>query len=129
MNVLDENVLADQREQLEQWHVRFRQIGTEIGRAGMGDDEIIPLLLTLRGPTLFSVDGDFYKRHLCHPKYCLVNLDVRQSEAAIYTRRVLQHDALDTEAKRMGLVVNASPSKLRRWRLNAPREIFLNWTS
>ena len=66
MNVLDENMLESQRELLLKWHVPFRQIGYEIGRKGMKDEPIIRLLHNLRQPTLFTLDGDFYKRNLCH---------------------------------------------------------------
>ena len=79
MNVLDENILADQRELLDCWGIAFRQIGHEVGRSGMTDEEIIPLLLSLRRPTLFTLDAGFYDRALAHDRYGLVCLDVRQS--------------------------------------------------
>ena len=79
MNILDENILQDQRQLLLNWRVPFRQISYEVGRKGMKDDEIIPFLLALRQPTLFTVDRDFYKRELCHTRYSLVYLDVEQS--------------------------------------------------
>ena len=65
MNILDENILEDQRQLLLSWRVPFRQIGYEVGRKGMKDDEIIPFLLSLRNPTLFTVDRHFYKHTLC----------------------------------------------------------------
>ena len=89
MNILDENILESQRQLLLKWRVPFRQIGYEVGRKGMTDDEIIPFLLGLRQPTLFTIDRHFYKRSLCHARYGLVYLDVAQSEAAIFIRRVL----------------------------------------
>ncbi len=42
MIVLDENILEDQRQLLLKWNVPIRQIGYEVGRKGMKDDEIIP---------------------------------------------------------------------------------------
>ena len=42
MNILDENILEDQRQLLLNWRVPFRQISYEVGRKGMKDDEIIP---------------------------------------------------------------------------------------
>ena len=45
MNLLDENIPKDQRLLLEGWRIRIRQIGFNIGQAGMQDAEIIPLLL------------------------------------------------------------------------------------
>lgn len=55
MNILDENILADQRELLQRWAIPFRQIGHEIGRSGMADAEIVPLLLELRRATFFTL--------------------------------------------------------------------------
>lgn len=78
MNILDENVLADQRELLQHWKIPFRQIGHEVGWSGMTDEEIIPLLLSLRRPTFFSLDADFFDRALLHARYGLVCLDVQQ---------------------------------------------------
>jgi len=128
MNILDENVLADQRQVLLSWRVQFRQIGYDVGRKGMQDDEIIPLLLSLRQPTLFTLDRDFYHRGLCHARYGLVCLDVEQSEAAIFVRRILRHRELDTQAKRMGTVVRASHSRLTVWRLHAEQEVHYGWS-
>jgi hypothetical protein len=83
VNVLDENIVAAQRELLQSWKIHFRRIGGEVGRVGMKDrSEIIPLLHTLRRPTFFTRDHDFYKADLCHPRYCLVFLDVAFDEAA-----------------------------------------------
>jgi len=54
VNILDENIVASQRERLRSWKIHFRRIGDEVGRMGMKDrDEIIPLLHRLRGQ-LFS---------------------------------------------------------------------------
>jgi len=44
MIVIDENVPDSQRQLLQGWHISFRQIPFEIGREGLKDDEIIPLL-------------------------------------------------------------------------------------
>jgi len=127
MNILDENVLEDQRHLLRSWRFPFRQIGYEVGRKGMEDEEIIPFLVSLRHPTFFTLDADFYKRDLCHERYSLVYLDVRQSEAAIFVRRVLRHHDLNTQAKRMGTVVRASHTRLALWRIHAEHEIYGGW--
>jgi len=44
MNILDENILNDQRQLLKMWRITSRQIGDDTGRKGMQDEEIIPLL-------------------------------------------------------------------------------------
>jgi hypothetical protein len=128
MNILDENILEGQRQLLLKWRVPFRQIGYEVGRKGMKDDEIIPFLLSLRQPTFFTIDRDFCKRDLCHARYGLVYLDVKQSEAATFVRRLLRHRESDTQAKRMGAVIRASHRGLAVWRLHAEQEARFDWT-
>lgn len=127
MNVLDENIIDNQRRQLISWRMRIHQIGFEVGRKGMKDREIIPFLHLLKQPTFFTRDDDFYERRLCHAGYCLVYLDVRKEEVAIFVRRVLRHPALKTKAKRMGKVICASHVGLSVWNLHAEKEEFLNW--
>jgi hypothetical protein len=128
MNILDENILEGQRQLLQKWGVPFQQIGFEVGRKGMEDEEIIRLLLSLHQPTFFAVDYHFYKRSLCHARYGLVYLDVAQSEAAIFIRRVLHHREFDTYAKRMGAVIRASHLGLTVRRLHAEQEVHYDWT-
>jgi hypothetical protein len=43
VNILDEQVLESQRQLLRSWRIPIRQIGHDIGRKGMKDQEIIPL--------------------------------------------------------------------------------------
>ena len=45
MIVIDENFPESQRQLLRGWRIPIRQIGYEVGRKGMKDDEIIALLL------------------------------------------------------------------------------------
>ncbi len=127
MNILDENILEGQRRLLQKWGIPFRQIGVEIGRKGMDDLEITRLLRSIRQPTLFAVDYHFYKRGLCHPRYCLVQLDVAQPEAAHFIRRVLRHPDFNTHAKRMGVVIRASYSGLTAWHLHGQQEVRYPW--
>ena len=127
MNILDENIIDNQRRQLLNWRVSVRQIGYESGRKGMKDHEIIPFLHQMNHPTFFSRDDDFYKRRLCHAGYCLVYLDVRKEDVAVFVRRVLRHMAFKTKAKRMGKVIRASHSGLSIWNLHAEKEERLNW--
>jgi hypothetical protein len=83
VNILDENIPEHQRQKLKDWRIRVYQIGDDIGRKGIKDDEIITFLLTKRRPTFFSRDDDFYKRQLCHTHYCLVHLSVSRYDVAI----------------------------------------------
>jgi hypothetical protein len=106
--ILDENFPESQRQLLRGWRVPIRQIGYELGRKGLQDEEIIPFLLRRRSSTFFTLDLGFYRRQLCHARYCLVCLDVGQYEAAVFVRRLLRHKEFDTEAKRMAAVIRVS---------------------
>jgi hypothetical protein len=128
VNILDENILASQRQILRSQRVRIHQIGHDVGRRGMKDDEIIPLLCSLRRPTFFTRDLGFYERDLCHAQYCLVCIAVGQYEAAAFVRRLLRHPEFDTQAKRMGTVIRVSRGGLRVWRLHAEQDIALSWS-
>lgn len=127
MNVLDENIFEGQRVLLQGWRIPVRHIGHDVGRQSMKDQEIIPLLLQLHRPTFFTRDVDFFKRNLCHERYCLVWLKVGPLEVAAYVRRLLRHHDFDTQAKRMGAVIRVSPTGLAVWRRHAVREARLAW--
>ena len=128
MNILDENIVVTQRELLRSWKIHFRRIGDEVGRMGMKDrDEIIPLLHTLRWPTFFTRDHDFYKADLRHPGYCLVFLNVAFDKAADFIRRFLRHVAFRTRAQRMGKVVHVSHSGITYWQVNVKETRALRW--
>ena len=124
MNVLDENFTEDQVRLLRARGVRARQIGHDIGRAGMGDLEILTLLHRLGRSTLFTLDQDFADPRLCHPAYSIVFLYVYAHLAAEYVRRVLRHPATDTQAKRMGMLIRASDTGIRVWRRNESEQAF-----
>ena len=127
MNVLDEQIPEDQRRLLRSWHVPVRHIGHDIGRQGIKDPEIIPFLLTLRRPTFFSLDFDFYNRRFCHVRYCLVCMEVRQSQTATFVRRFLRHSEFDTAAKRMGKVIRLSSVQIVVQELHKEGESVFGW--
>ena len=127
MNILDENVPESQRRLLRARRVSVRQIGYDLGRKGMKDEEISPLLHHLDRPTFFTLDEDFYNRRLCHEEYCLVHLDVDEEMVADYVRRLLRQRALNSKAKRMGGVIRAFRAGLTIWRLHEEQEGHLSW--
>jgi len=127
VNILDENIIESQCQLLRSWRIPFRQIGFQVGREGMKDREIIPLLHQMRRPTFFTRDGDFYHRNLCHPKYCLVHLAVRKDEVAIFVRRLLRHSEFDIISKRLGSVVRVSHVGLLVWHLHKESIIHYDW--
>jgi hypothetical protein len=40
MNILDENIIASQRQRLRSWRIRVRQVGVDIARKGLQDVEL-----------------------------------------------------------------------------------------
>ena len=123
MNVLDENIVVSQRKLLRSWKIHFRRIGGELGRLGMDDrEEIIPLLHSLRRPTFFTRDQDFYHPWLRHPGYCLVFLEIQPQETAQYIRRFLRHPMFRTQSQRMGKVVRIHEDGIGFWELGGGSE-------
>jgi len=127
--VLDENISASQRQLLQSWRLRPRQIGLDIGRRGLPDSEVLTLLMRLRRPTFFTRDEDFYNQRLAHARYGLIYLAVEKEEVAYFVRRLMRHPALNTQARRMGVVVRVSSAGLSVWRLNATVETQIDWQS
>ena len=127
MNILDENIPEDQRQLLRSWRIRVRQIGHEVGRPGMKDDQIIPLLHRSGKSTFFTRDLGFYDRDLCHAQYCLVCLAVSQYDAASFIRRFLRHDQFETQTSRLGKVVRVGQRGITFWRLHFDAEEKVEW--
>lgn len=127
MIILDENFAESQRQLLRSWRIPVRQIGYDVGRAGMKDDEILPFLHHLRRPTFFSLDLGFYRRTHSHPRYGIVCLDIGDYDAATFVRRFLKHPRFDTEAKRLNAVIRLSYVGLTFWQTGIDSEQRLNW--
>lgn len=113
MNILDENIPEGQRERSRRWRIGVGQIGQGVGRQGIQDQDIIPLLHQLRRPSFFRRDADSYDRRLRPPHDCLVYLDLQPDETAHSIRCTLRHPSLDTQAKRVGSVVRVGHAGLR----------------
>jgi hypothetical protein len=127
VNFLHENVPEEQRRLLLRGKIAVRQIGNEVGAAGMTDENILPLLHHLRRPTFFTRDADFYRRGLRHERYCLVWLDVRPADVAEHVRKFLRHPAFKAQAKRMGWVAHVAPSGISAWGPGAEKESHWPW--
>ena len=102
MNVLDENIPRDQADLLRQWGVRFRSISRDLGYQGIADENIVPLLLRLKKPTLLTRDEDFWDRHLAHARYAAVWFDAEVEETAFWNKRFLGHPLLPHERPTAG---------------------------
>ena len=112
MLILDENFRLEQQAVLSAWRIRARKIGRELAAFGTDDANLVPLLLRLPKPTLFTHDEDFWRQSLWHPAYCLAWLDMDDTLGARYVRRFLRHVDFDTTAKRLGKVVRVHPDGL-----------------
>jgi hypothetical protein len=102
VNILDENIPEVQRNLLRSKRVPVEQIGLGIGRDGMQDEEIIPLLHGLDRPTFFTEDADFFSCRLCHERYCLVYLDIEDELIAAYIYRFFATSRVQDQGKAHG---------------------------
>jgi hypothetical protein len=128
MILLDENVPEDQCQLLRKWRIRFRQIGDDIGRKGMKDEEhVLPLLHKLKKTTFATRDFGFFDERKRNAGYALVYLAVSQKEAAAYLRRFLRHATFNTKAKRLGMVACVGHEGVRFWRLGGQEEESVEW--
>src|SRR5436853_7325076 len=91
MIILDENVVDSQRQILLRKRIHVRQVGFEIARKGLSDENILPVLQRLRRPTLFTSDLRLYDRTLRHEKYCIAVLNLWELDFADYVLRVVGH--------------------------------------
>jgi len=128
MNILDENIVFEQRAILSRWRIPFRQIGYELSKQGIKDPQIIPLLLRLKQPMFFTRDFDYFKVELCHSGYCLVWLNVRPDEAAAFIRRFLRHNHFRTHGQRLGKVVRVHADGIEYWQLGQRRRTEMGWS-
>ncbi|MEK7993389.1 MAG: hypothetical protein AAB403_06245 [Planctomycetota bacterium] len=129
MIILDENILDGQRLLLEGLGIAVRQVGLDVGRRGLKDEDIIVLLRHLRQPTLLSRDLGFYTPALRNQHYAIVVAAVGQYKMAGFARRFLRHPLFDTHAKRAGKVVRLAPAGISFWELRRQREILVGWES
>jgi len=106
---LDENIFADQRELLQKRRISLRQIGVDLEKKGLGDDQIISLLHRVARPTLFTRDSDYFGHNLCHDGYCLVWLKVKPLQVASFAWRSLRHPRFRSWNSRLGKVIRVSP--------------------
>jgi hypothetical protein len=92
---------------------------TELRRGQHVLDERVPsLLLTLKQPTFVTIDRDFWKRHLCHPDYCLLYFPLRREEQGMIPdllRALLRLPEFRTRAARMGKVARVSTAAIHYW--------------
>ena len=84
------------------------------------DDRVPELLLTRRVPTFVTLDSGFWKRSLCHARYCIVFVDVddgRQHEIPGMLRIAFRKPELATTARRLGKVIRLSAKAIWFWEI------------
>ncbi len=127
MNIIDENITHDQKELLERWGIRVKQIGIDIKTKGITDNDIIRFLREHSGILFITRDDDFYKQKYCHEKYCIVYLEVERNEVAYFIRKFLKHDFFNTKAKKLGKVIKASRQFISYWQVHKKSFDKLEW--
>ena len=127
MIVLDENIVDGQRLLLESRKIAARQIGLDVGRKGVKDEEIVVLLHRLRQPTFITRDLGFYSPELRHPHYAIIVAAVGQYELAAFVRRFLQHPEFATHSNRAGKIVRIASRGITWWQLRRQQEMFVAW--
>jgi hypothetical protein len=125
--VLDENIVDGQRILQEGWNVAVRQVGLDVGRKGLKDEEIVVLLRRLRQPTFFTRDLGFYIPELRHQRYAIFVAAVGQYELAAFVRRFLHHPECATHANRAGKIMRIASSGVAWWQLRRQQEAHVAW--
>ena len=127
MNILDENIPRDQADLLNFWGIRCRSLSRDLASQGIADDDILPLLLRLKNPTLLTRDEDFFQRHLVHAGYCLVYFQVGVAETAFFIRRFLRHPDFQTSQQRLGKIIRVHPAGIAFWERKSSRAVEVSW--
>lgn len=110
--LVDENIIAEERRKLDRAHLPLHQIGIEVLEV-RSDEEIIRYLQQENRVTFITRHvSDFHHRRHCHPRYCLLCLDMGPTEVAEIVLQALRHPLLATIAQRMGKVVRVSKEHL-----------------
>ena len=127
MFVLDENFPESQRALLRKRRFSFRSVGADIAASGASDENLIPVLLTLKQPTFFTFDSDFFRRRLGHPRYALVYLDCFPGDGARLVEAFLKLPQFATRSMRMGVVARVRTSGVSYWKWRSTSLLSLSW--
>jgi predicted nuclease of predicted toxin-antitoxin system len=116
--LLDHNIPEHQRKLLQRMRLRPQQIGRDVGRPEWQDfDEILRYLHRLKSVTFITRDEDFFRRALCHSRYCIVVVDSSVLHTAREVQRFLRHADFRTKKQRLGKVVQLSSTGVIWWDL------------
>lgn len=126
--LIDENMDRKVLALLQSW-ITAGQIGHEVGRLGMPDEELIPrLLLEVKRTTFVTHDERIYRRERPHAGYCLVVVPKLPAvEIAALVRRLLKLPGFRTIKERMGKVVHLTTHRIRWKELGEVKEHIQRW--
>lgn len=126
--LIDENMDRKVLALLQSW-ITAGQIGHEVGRSGMQDEELIPrLLLEVKRATFITHDERIYRRERPHARYCLVIVPKLPAiEIAALVRRLLRLPGFRTIKERMGKVVHLTTHRIRWKGLGEVKEHIQRW--
>lgn len=95
------------------------------------DDRVPEILRTLRHPTFVTIDQDFWKRDLCHPRYCILYFALREDQQRLLPnllRALLRLPQFRTRTARMGKLARVSADHIDFWEFGKPTRTRLPWT-
>lgn len=127
MIILDENILQGQREKLIRWKIKFKHIGYDLSYKGIIDENIIVLLHKFKQATLFTRDSNFFNNKLVHNNYCIVHVNVKPKDVAIFIRKFLKTTLFDSKYKRIGNIIRVSYQGIKWLQLNEKVEKQFLW--
>jgi len=116
MFVIDENVSELEVLRLRKAGIRVRLIGEEVARTWDADENLLPILLKLKKPVLFTRIRTFFSSNGYIRTTHSFWLDVHPNTVADFVQEFLRHPEFDTQGKRMGTVARAGVSGIRYWR-------------
>jgi hypothetical protein len=122
--LLDENIdLTHVLPALQRW-ITVKALPTLRPDERVLDDRVPTILRTLKGPTFLTIDHGFWQRRWCHPNYCIIYFDLRDSEQRLIPgllRALFHHPEFHTRAARMGKVACVGTEWVRYWQFQTDR--------
>jgi hypothetical protein len=128
--VLDEHLSREEvLEPLRPWR-SVQKIEDLAPHETLKDDRILQILRRQKQPTLITLDGGFFLRRYCDPRYCLLYFVIpRQQQARLpgLLRQMFRLPAFKTKAARMGKVVRISSERIEFWQIGEEKKQTLPW--
>ena len=92
------------------------------------DDRIPSLLLSLTNPTFLTIDRGFWKRQLCHRRYCILFFALSKEEQGaipVLMRRLFSLPQFRTRSSRMGKVARVGKRSVVYWQAGTKQKLKL----